>query len=77
MPGKARSKKMSWISLKVKKPQACLDILFTNGKYVYKGWLESYHPGEDLIFVNDANLRTEDNVTHWMILPEPPRKDDE
>lgn len=67
---------MKWMPIELEKPRFSDDILFTDGKKVYKGWLETYEPGEDLSFYNDTSQLREDrwpeNVSHWMYLPKLP-----
>jgi hypothetical protein len=69
---------MNWIKVQDKWPKCCEDILFTDGKKVYKGWLEAYELGEDALFYNDAFGRLAENwpehITHWMPLPNPPEE---
>jgi hypothetical protein len=69
-------KEMEWIKLEDSLPRCCDDVLFTDGKQVYRGWLETHEPLEDPLFYNQScEVRAEhwpENVTHWMPLPEPP-----
>lgn len=62
-----------WIKVEDKRPPCCDDILFTDGKKVYKGWLETYEPLEDPLFYHDTSRRCQENwpqeITHWMPLP--------
>jgi hypothetical protein len=71
---------MKWINLEDKKPKPCVDILFTDGKKIYKGWLETYEPGEDLYFFTyEKESRNSyfhifmEGITHWMELPKLPK----
>lgn len=67
---------MKWINLEDKSPQSCEDILFTDGKEIYKGWLETYEPEEELCFYNEKAGFCDhwpENITHWMSLPKPPK----
>ena len=69
---------MKWTSVDKELPKPAKDILFTDGKEIYKGWLETHTFGEDLLFCNDqSGIFSEnwpENVTHWMPLPKPPAK---
>ncbi len=66
-----------WISvLDIKNlPESLEDVLFTDGKEVFKGFrIESFDKE-----YNDWHSVTEfviQKVTHWMPLPKPPRLDD-
>lgn len=67
---------MNWINIEERKPSPCQDILFTNGKDVFKGWLETYDPLEDLSFYSDRAGLFEhwpEDITYWMPLPELPK----
>jgi hypothetical protein len=66
---------MKWISLDDKKPRCCMDILFTDGKKVYYGWLETYFPLEELSFASAScrPISFPEGVTHWMPMPKPPK----
>jgi hypothetical protein len=63
----------SWIKVQDKLPRFCVDILFTDGKKIYKGWLETYEPLEEPLFYNDTSRRSEEHwpegISHWMALP--------
>lgn len=63
-----------WISVDERRPRSCDDILFTDGKKVWVGWLTTYDPLEDLVFYSTLDTRNQypDDVTHWMPLPNPP-----
>jgi hypothetical protein len=67
---------MGWIKLEDSLPRTCDDILFTDGKNIYKGWLEANEPLEERLFYNDTSIRRAENwpenVTHWMPIPKPP-----
>ncbi len=66
---------MKWIDISDKLPRSCDDILFTDGKKIYKGWLETHEFGEDLVFFNDTYRLAAiwpENITHWMELPKLP-----
>lgn len=69
---------MEWIALEDKIPGLCVDILFTDGKQIYMGWIET-DPCEDPVFVAKTIFADEDdspeNVTHWMKLPSLPGKE--
>jgi len=71
---------MSWIKIEDKLPKAAQEILFTDGKTIYKGWLETTEPLEDLMFYNESwNARGDDswpaNISHWKKLPSLPKKE--
>ncbi len=72
---------MKWIKVDHKPPKFCDDILFTDGKKIYKGWLETYEAGEDLSFYNDASgIRANhwpEGVTHWIALLKLPKLEKE
>lgn len=69
-----------WIKVEDKLPRCCDDILFTDGKKIYKGWLETYEPLEEPSFYNDASGRRAEHwpeeVTHWMALPRLPKSEE-
>jgi hypothetical protein len=67
-----------WISIEDKTPKPCKDILYTDGKKIYKGWLETYNFGEELGFYNVEGsgineTHFPEDITHWMYLPKPPK----
>jgi|FreactcultuFSWF8_1027224.scaffolds.fasta_scaffold19388_2 hypothetical protein len=69
---------MKWIKVEDKLPVPCIDILFTDGKKWYKGWLDTYEPLEDPVFYNDESNKIgsdhwPENITHWAI-PELPKE---
>ncbi len=68
---------MDWISVESVKPKPCVDILFTDGKEIYKGWLETYEDSEELCFCATRESFIHDlwpeNITHWMPMPELPK----
>ena len=68
---------MKWISVEDKIPIVCVDILFTDGENIYKGWLETYEDCEDLLFYNEGGSRNAESwphdITHWMHLPNLPK----
>jgi hypothetical protein len=70
---------MEWIEMEKQKPNPCIDILFTDGKEIYKGWLETYEECEDLSFCSmRASLLHDawpENITHWMPLPKLPKSE--
>lgn len=72
---------MKWISVEIKKRSPAIDILFTDGKKIYQGWLEGHNFGDDLVFYNDCCNSAlcdhwPENITHWVYyeLPEPPKE---
>lgn len=76
MPDEEKKKKKAmlskWIEVEKKKPSCCDEILFTDGKKIYFGWLETYEFGEELSFYNAYESEWPENITHWMELPKPP-----
>ena len=65
---------MKWISLEDKIPRCCEDILFTEGKRIYIGWLETYEPLEDLCFTRAVHPGSRecgwiDGITHYESTP--------
>ena len=71
---------MTWISIEKTLPKCCEDILFTDGRNIYKGWLETYEPLEEPLFYNTDDRRNADrwpeNITHWKELPKLPKVKD-
>lgn len=67
-----------WIKVEDQRPKTCVDILFTDGKEIYKGWLETYELEEDPLFYSNKSGFSEhwpENITHWMKLPKLPSKE--
>lgn len=65
---------MKWISLENEKPDSCVEIIFTDGKKVYFGWLETYEPLEELNFLDACDRYvTIEGVSHWMKKPSVPK----
>ncbi len=63
---------MDWIKCVDRFPEEFEDVLFTDGKDVFKGHL--YNSGlDDFILWFSVSESTIDNVTHWMLLPNPPK----
>jgi hypothetical protein len=62
-----------WVPLDEEWPPMCQDILYTDGKHIYYGWLETYEPLEEPCFVAKTFGRREnaspEGITHWMRLP--------
>jgi hypothetical protein len=62
-----------WVSVEDERPRAGIDILFTDGKQIYYGWLDTYDVGEELSFFARRVRLLDDcypeGVTHWMRLP--------
>jgi len=48
------------------------DILLSDGKKVYAGFLETIQPEEDLVFYDCLSRGFLEDITHWMPLPKPP-----
>jgi len=79
------SKQPKWISVKDELPKEDDEILFTDGKFVYKGCWTTWDGGcSDFSYVvgsgfanevNDESF-TEEQITHWMPLPPPPTTDE-
>ena len=67
---------MKWIKVADQDPPLCVDILFTDGQRIFKGWVETMMEEEGLMFFNDVYSRDcdhwPDDITHWMSLPELP-----
>lgn len=66
---------MNWISVNKKLPVICHTIMFTDGKEVFCGWLETYLDNEDQLYYDSVGRGWPENVTHWMNLPKPPEKE--
>lgn len=63
-----------WISVKEKTPEDYKDVLFTDGKTIFKGCRASSIIDEDSDTVfYFSNERHVDKVTHWMPLPPLPK----
>lgn len=62
---------MKWTNVNDIRPIPCKSIIFTDGKEVYMGWLETYEECEDLSFYDCENQTWPDNITHWTHLPRP------
>ena len=69
---------MEWISTKDRMPEENEDILFTEGKDIYRGYWttflgKAFHqtPPEDQYFGDDFSL---EQITHWMPLPKLPNQ---
>lgn len=45
-------------------------ILFTDGKELFVGWLETVQPEEDLQFYDAVNETWPDDVIYWCELPD-------
>jgi len=71
---------MEWISVKDKLPQDCANILYYERQCgVFKGFYSGgWHTDEDNLGVNGGGYITDEVsqelVTHWMPLPEPPKE---
>lgn len=66
-----------WMEVIKKMPPPCIDILFTDRKEIFKGWLETYEEGEEPVFYNsqEQTRRSQiwpEDITHWMHLPSLP-----
>lgn len=72
-----------WTSLSKKGPRVCETILFSDGKTIYIGWLETYEPLEDPVFyaVTDGDGKPQyrldtywpENIQWWMPFPKLPK----
>lgn len=62
---------MKWISIKDQLPEAWKLISFTDGIYIYQGWIE----GGGKLWVNAFDERLIHNVTHWTNLIELPEQE--
>lgn len=66
-----------WIKVKDKKPHCCEDVLLTDGKTIFLGWLETVFEEEDPLWcAKTSSFREEQwprDITHWMKLPKPPK----
>jgi len=69
---------MKWIKIEDEKPKPFIDILFSDGKYIYLGWpeIEIYNTDEILSFFyyDGRTPQWLSNITHWMHLPKLPEK---
>ena len=67
---------MSWISVKDKLPETCINCLVSNSK----GWMFEiraiYHPREKVFQLYDPTYRETIllDVTHYLEIPDPPRE---
>ncbi len=59
-----------WISVKKKMPSEKSPVLITDGDLQYVGWIEG-----DIFFYSYCCGCVAENITHWMLLPEPPTED--
>lgn len=50
-----------WISVEERLPSEGVLVIVWDGKYY------------DIVLMGEHNFHTEENVTHWMPLPEPPK----
>lgn len=62
----------TWVSVKDKLPEDLENILFTDGKDVYKGHISKSYLEEDHYWYSVADHAVE-GVKHWMPLPKPPK----
>lgn len=62
-----------WISVKERLPEEGQRVLAWDGYKIY----DCAHCGDVWIeTVDDWSINTNDPVTHWMVLPEPPKEDE-
>ena len=64
--------KMEWINVKDRLPEDLEDILFFDGKDIFKGHISKSYMDEFHTWVSVSGNGIYD-VTHWMPLPEPPQ----
>lgn len=63
-------KAAKWISVEERLPNDKDYVLVTDGRKTDLGWFEV----EDGLFASYLSLCDEDNITHWMPLPEAPKE---
>jgi hypothetical protein len=73
-------KAFKWIDVNDQLPDTNVIILFSDGKRVYRGWLEAKNYGEEPVFSTHSlcnkgisSISWPDNVTHWMPMRKPPK----
>ena len=64
---------MKWIDIENDRPKSCEDVLFSDGKHVYYGWLETHEFGEELVFYDVVNKEWPEHVFCWASIPKPPK----
>ena len=62
---------MSWIKCSDCLPEKDIKVLFSNGEEIFLGWMLTDMGKE--IFWSHYDYLEEENITHWMPLPEPPK----
>ena len=69
---------IQWLPVEREGIPVCENILFTDGRRVFSGWLETYEPNEDpLFFVTIGDFGSwPEGITHWMPLPKPPTSEE-
>ncbi len=66
---------MNWKKIVSKEVPIFKTILFSDGKEVFCGFLETIDPEEDLSFFDYNERDWPVEITHWMPLPKPPREE--
>lgn len=59
-----------WIKCSERMPDYFVDVLITDGEHVELNWWDGVE--WDCWAERNSDMRTYDDVTHWMPLPEPP-----
>jgi hypothetical protein len=62
-----------WIDAKIMPAPPMQTVLLCVNGDVMLGWNESVHPGEDPAYCS-WELSFDEDVTHWLPLPKPPRE---
>lgn len=68
-------RKYEWISVKDRLPEMGMDVLVTDGLHTMVTWCENTNDGVKWVdnYYTYVNVRFKE-VTHWMPLPESPKK---
>lgn len=64
---------MEWISIKEKYPNSGEIVLIAAGVFVSTACFVLEQPGRTHVFLDESG-DTEEGVTHWMPLPDPPKE---
>ena len=71
--------KPRWIPVTEKLPETNVTVIVTDGRSTGMGWIDSYdwedYRGIERIWYAPNTLVAENNITHWMPLPEPPKEE--
>lgn len=62
---------MKWSSLDKEKPRCAEEIIFSDGKESYFGWLETYAEFEELSFYDCISRNWPEGIIEWMYKPKP------